>query len=101
MKKDNGIFADNKENYLYELSKSGVAKMIVDLGDNSYVEQIKSKGSAIYVLDSKAGNIYKLQNKGINSLFNLPKVLWVFLIIFILVIIVSIVYKVKIKEIKG
>ena len=101
LKKDNGIFADNKENYLYELSKSGVAKMIVDLGDNSYVEQIKSKGSAIYVLDSKAGNIYKLQNKGINSLFNLPKVLWVFLIIFILVIIVSIVYKVKIKEIKG
>ena len=98
MKEDTVIFADNKENYIYGLSKEGIASQIVELGKNSYIEEIKCIENAIYILDSKCGNIYKLQIKGMNSLFNLPKIVWLFLITFIVVIIMSIVYKYKGKE---
>lgn len=86
--KDTMILGDNKENYIYAINKVGSIAPIVDLGDNSKVEQIKWFDGSIYVLDSRMGGIYKLSEKIIGHTFNLPKVFWIFIIGFSLSILV-------------
>lgn len=98
LKENSIIFADNTENYLYILSNDNVANKIVDLGDNSKVEVIRCYEDGIYVLDSKQGCLYKLQSKLNNSMFNLPSIIWIFIVIFFITIITSIIIKFNDKK---
>lgn len=91
--KDTIIFADNKEKSLYGLSKQGVANKIVDLGSKSNVQQIKCVNGKIFVLDDGNGCVYELKGNMGNSIFNLPKIIWIFIIIFTIVIVMCVVYK--------
>lgn len=87
------VFADNKENYLYSLGKNNVANKIVDLGDNSKIEVIKCYKDGIYVLDSKVGFLYKLESKVNTTIFNLPLIIWGFVVIFVVTLIITEVIK--------
>lgn len=91
--KDVIVFADNKENYLYSLGKNNVANKIVDLGDNSKIEVIRYYKDTLYALDSKIGFLYKLESKVNNNIFELPLIIWGFIIIFVIVLVAAEVLK--------
>lgn len=93
--KDFIVFADNKENYLYMLSNKKVPNKIVDLGDNSNIETIRYYKDGIYVLDSSQGCLYKLANKSNKSVFELPTSMWIFIAVFSLITIISIIVKIN------
>ena len=91
--KDIVVFADNKENYLYSLGKNNVVNKIVDLGDNSKIETVRCYKEGIYVLDSKIGFLYKLENKANDTIFKLPMMIWGFVIVFAVILIIAEVLK--------
>lgn len=96
--KDTIIFADNIDNCIYALTENGISKAIVALDKESYIEKIKYNNSSIYILDSKGGCLYKIQGEISNRIFNLPNVIWIFIMIFIIVIIMALMYKIKMRK---
>lgn len=96
--KDTVIFADNKEHYIYVLTEIGTSKQIVSLNENSFIEKIRYNDSSIYFLDNKDGCIYKIQGQIKDGRFNLPNVIWIFIVIFIMTIIMTIIYKIYNKK---
>lgn len=91
--KDAKIFADNKTKELYTLSSDGILTSMVKLAENSYIEEIKFYDENMYILDSGTGCLYKLESGVEGELFNLPKVVWVFFIVFLIVIFLCVIYK--------
>ena len=73
-----------------------IKKIVLD--KNSYIEKIRYNNSSIYLLDSKAGCIYKIQGEINNSSFNLPNIIWIFIAILVIAIVMTIIYKVKNKR---
>lgn len=96
--KDTVIFADNKDHYIYVLTEIGTSKQIVSLNENSFIEKIRYNDSSIYFLDNKDGCIYKIQGQVKDGRFNLPNVIWIFIVIFIMTIIMTIIYKIYNKK---
>ena len=96
--KDTVIFADNKDHYIYVLTEIGTSKQIVSLNENSFIEKIRYNDSSIYFLDNKDGCIYKIQGQIKDGRFNLPNVIWIFIVIFIMTIIMIIIYKIYNKK---
>nr|WP_303269232.1 hypothetical protein [uncultured Clostridium sp.] len=99
LSKDTIVFADNKEKVLYAMNGEGVAKSIIILSEGSEVKSIRYHKDSMYILDSGIGCIYKLRNGNNLSVFNLPKIIWVFLIIFIIAIVLIVMIKFKGKKI--
>lgn len=93
--KDTVIFADNIDNYIYVLTDRDTAKAIVSLDKNSYVEKIKYQNGNIYILDSKVGCLYKIGGTKKESIFNLPNVIWIFIITFMIILMLALLYKYK------
>ena len=81
------------------MNGEGVAKSIIRLSEGSEIKSIRYHKDSMYILDSSIGCIYKLGNGNNLSVFNLPKIIWIFLIIFIIAIVLIIVM--KFKENKG
>ena len=98
LSKDTIVFADNKEKTLYAMNGEGVAKSIIRLSEGSEIKSIRYHKDSMYILDSSIGCIYKLGNGNNLSVFNLPKIIWIFLIIFIIAIVLIIVMKFKEKK---
>lgn len=96
--KDTVIFADNKDHYIYVLTEIGTSKQIVSLNENSFIEKIRYNDYSIYFLDNKDGCIYKIQGQIKDGRFNLPNVIWIFIVIFIMTIIMIIIYKIYNKK---
>ena len=94
--KDTVIFADNVENYIYVLTENDTSKAILALDKESHIEKIKYNAANIYILDSKGGCLYKICGQVNTRIFNLPYVIWIFIIIFIMSIIIALMYKSKI-----
>ena len=92
------IWDINKEKTLYAMNGEGVAKSIIRLSEGSEIKSIRYHKDSMYILDSSIGCIYKLGNGNNLSVFNLPKIIWVFLIIFIIAIVLIIVMKFKEKK---
>lgn len=96
------VFGNNKENYIYVLNKKGVARKLVSLGNKSKVEKILFNNESFYILDSKAGCLYNLKYTRDINIVELPKVFWIFLIVFILVIVIVLLTKnMSLKNKKG
>lgn len=95
------ILGDNKENYIYALSKEGVATPIVDLGDNSNIQEIRWFNGSIYVLDNKMGCLYSLNQRTSNQVFNLPKIIWIFIIGFFIVIVIILGFRINQLKSRG
>ena len=88
----------DREVTLYAMNDEGVAKSIIRLSEGSEIKSIRYHKDSMYILDSSIGCIYKLGNGNNLSVFNLPKIIWVFLIIFIIAIVLIIVMKFKEKK---
>lgn len=98
--KDTIILGDNKENYIYGISKEGAVWALVDLGDNSDIQDIKWFDGSIYVLDSKMGCLYNLRERSLENVFNLPKIFWLFIIGFSIIIIIIVGFRVNLLKYK-
>jgi hypothetical protein len=59
--KDSIYFCNIKDNILYKLNKFGNVNMLVSLGRDKYIENIKFIKDQLIILDSKNGFLYKLQ----------------------------------------
>lgn len=94
--KDTVIFADNVENYIYVLTENDTSKAILALDKEAHIEKIQYNDSNIYILDSAGGCLYKISGEENASMFNLPNVIWIFIVIFIITIVVALMYKNKI-----
>lgn len=94
------VFGNNKKGFIYALSKDGVARDLVDLGDKSKIEKIIFYKDSFYILDSKLGCLYNLEYNKAGKLFRLPKIFWIFSIVFIIVIIICVLIKNKSKNVK-
>lgn len=98
--KDTVIFADAVNKYIYVLTKNDTAKAIVELDKDNNIEKIKYNDANIYILDSKGGCLYKIGGQINTIIFNLPNVIWIFIVVFVITIIVALMYKSKIKKSK-
>lgn len=96
--KDTVIFADNIDNYIYVLTENNTSRAIVALDKESHVEKIKYNNANIYILDSKGGCLYKIGGALNKNIFNLPNVIWIFIIVFVISIILALIYKSKQKK---
>ena len=94
------VFADNVDNYIYVLTENDTSKAIVALDKDSYVEKVKYNDSNIYILDSNGGCLYRIGGQINTTIFNLPNVIWIFIIIFVMAIIIALIYKSKMKKSK-
>lgn len=97
--KNTVIFGNNKKGFIYALTQDGVARDLVDLGDRSKIEKILFYKDSFYILDSSLGCLYNLKSNQASKLFKLPKILWIFSIVFIIVIVICILVKNKNKKI--
>lgn len=95
LSKDTVIFADNKEKVLYAMNAEGIVKSIIKLSEESGIKTIRYHNGNMYILDSSIGCIYKLSNENNLTVFNLPKGIWVFLLIFMIVIVLISAYKLQ------
>ena len=50
------------------------------------------------VLDSNGGCLYKIGGQVNTTIFNLPNVIWIFIIVFVISIIIALMYKSKIRK---
>lgn len=98
--KDTVIFADNVDNYIYVLTENDTSKAIVALDKESYIEKIKYNDANIYILDSKGGCLYKIGGSINTTIFNLPNIIWIFIIVFVMAIVIALMYKSKTKKSK-
>ena len=78
------------------LTENDTSKAILALDKESHIEKIKYNAANIYILDSKGGCLYKICGQVNTRIFNLPNVIWIFIIIFIMSIIIALMYKSKI-----
>ncbi|MGL5353238.1 MAG: hypothetical protein ACRDA5_07915 [Clostridium sp.] len=93
--KDTMIFADNKKGILYSLANNGILNELIDIGNKSNIEKIKFYKDSFYLLDSKLGCVYKLQPKNKGQIFNLPTEVWLFVISLLIIVVVSIIMKLR------
>ena len=91
--KNTKVYYDAKKNVIAALSKNYVLYDLLKLKDNSKIEGIKYINGDIYILDSGIGCVYKLQSENPNFQFNLPKVIWIFICVFLLIVACLIMYK--------
>ena len=96
--KDTLIVADNKLGSLYSLTPKGNLIDIADLGNTSKIEKIKFCEEGFYILDSGFGSLYVLNKTNFSNGFNLPYVIWAFIITFIILLILVILIKNKRNE---
>lgn len=96
--KDTMIFADNKKGILYSLTNKGILNELLQIGNKSNIEKIKFYNDSFYLLDSKAGCLYKLQPKNPEQIFNLPKSVWLFVISLSIIVVVSVIIKLNKKS---
>ena len=96
--KDTVIFADNVDKYIYVLTENDTCKEILALDKESYIEKIRYNDTNIYILDSNGGCLYKIGGQVNTTIFNLPNVIWIFIIVFVMSIIIALMYKCKTRK---
>lgn len=91
--KNTKVYYDMKKNVISAICDGSIINDLLKLKENSKIKGIKYLGGDIYILDSGIGCIYKLQSENPNFSFNLPKSIWIFICVFLLIIACLIVYK--------
>lgn len=86
LEKDSSIYYGKEDNMIYSINVNGVKHKVLKLKDESIINGIYIKDDAIYILDSGIGCIYKLQSKDDGIVFNLPKEVRIFILIFLFIL---------------
>lgn len=92
--KDSIIFADNKNNVLYNINKDGVRRKILSFKKGSEIEKIVKCDDGIYALDKSLGVIYKINVENENKGLNIPVLFYLAIIGFVIVMLVVVVLKI-------
>lgn len=79
--KDTKVFYNSEENMIESINQIGTVYKLLKLKDESKISGIKYSQGEIYILDSGIGCIYKLQSNQSTLAFNLPKSIWIFILI--------------------
>lgn len=85
--KDIIVFWDKDRNVISALNKDKVHFDILKLKTNSNVRDIVMSGGNIFILDNSIGCIYKMVPKSNGIYFNIPIVVWIFIIILVMALI--------------
>ncbi|MBE6061972.1 MAG: hypothetical protein E7207_00085 [Clostridium butyricum] len=100
--KDTMVFYNGKNNMIEALSPNKINYQLLKMKEESVVSGIKYFNNDIYILDSGIGCIYKLHLNTMNFKFNLPKSVWIFLILLgislLMIIIIKENNKIKVKR---
>lgn len=96
--KDTGVYYDEKRNMVSSINKDFVVNRLLKLKDDSIVKEIKIKDNSVYILDSGIGCIYKLSSNYGNNIFNLPRSVFIFIIILLGTLVFIFIYKYNSKK---
>jgi len=97
--KNTKVYFDSKENVIAAINTDSIIYNLLKLKDDSKINGIRYSDGDIYILDSGIGCIYKLQCDNSNLVFNLPKSIWVFIGIFLVIVTCLLIAKVYLKNI--
>lgn len=92
--KDSIYFYETKDNKIYEINKSGLAKEKIMFSTSNTVESMKMNNGSLYTLDSQRGYLYTIGFKSQSNMV-FTKAVGYYLLVFIAVIIISIMWKLK------
>lgn len=98
LNKDTKVYYDSKNNVISAINKESVIHNLLKLKDNSKIKEIKYLNGDIYILDSGIGCIYKLQSEGPDFKFDLPKSIWIFIGILLVIISCLVIYKIYTRK---
>jgi len=84
--KNTKVYFDIKENIIAAINTDSIKYDLLKLKDESKIKGIRYSEGDIYILDSGIGCIYKLQCNNLNSKFNLPKLVWIFIGAFLVIL---------------
>ena len=84
--KNTKVYFDSKENIIAAINTDSVIYDLLKLKDDSKINGIRYSEGDIYILDSGVGCIYKLQCNNSNLAFNLPKSIWIFIGVFLVIL---------------
>ncbi len=91
--KNTKVYFNSKDNVVSAINADNVVFDLLKLKDNSVIKGIKYSDGDLYILDSGIGCIYKLQSNDLNLTFNLPKPVWIFIFVLLLVLTFLIIFK--------
>jgi len=81
------VYFNSKENVIAAINNDSIIVDLLKLKDQSKVSGIRYSEGDIYILDSGIGCIYKLQSNNLNAKFNLPRSVWIFIGVFLVILI--------------
>ena len=96
--KNTGIYYDEKKNIISSINEDFVIKKLLKLKDESVIKEIKIKNNSIYILDSGIGCIYKLNSDNGNRMFNIPRSVFIFIIVLLGILVFIFMYKYNSKK---
>lgn len=96
--KNTKVYFDSKQNIIAAINTNSIISNLLKLKDESKVRGIRYSEGDIYILDSGIGCIYKLQSDNLNSKFNLPKSIWIFIYILLFTLTILLISKVYSKK---
>ena len=88
------VYFNSKENVIAAINTDDIIADLLKLKDQSKVSGIRYSEGDIYILDSGIGCIYKLQSNNLNAKFNLPRSIWIFIGVFLVILICLVATKV-------
>lgn len=91
--KNSKVYYNSSNNMIESISEDLITSELLRLKDESRIAKIKYIDKSIYILDSGMGCIYKLESNKLYSKFQLPKIIWLFLILFGLILTLVIIIK--------
>ena len=97
--KNTKVYFDSKENIIAAINTDNIIYNLLKLKDDSKINGIRYSEGDIYILDSGIGCIYKLQCNNSNLAFNLPKSIWIFIGIFLVILTCLLIAKSYLKNI--
>lgn len=98
LEKDSCVYYDKNEKMIYSINENGVRHKLLKLKDESTIKGIRIKDGSVYILDSGIGCIYKLQSKNNGIVFNLPKEVSIFILIFLFILVCLFILKLNNKK---
>ena len=84
--KNTKVYFDSKENVIAAINSDNIIVDLLKLNDQSKISGIRYSEGDIYILDSGIGCIYKLQSNNLNAKFNLPRSVWIFIGVFLVIL---------------
>ena len=91
--KDTMVYYDTDRNVISSLDNNLIMNRLLKLKEDSIIKEIKIKDNSIYILDSGVGCIYRLNSIDGNFMFNIPRVILIFILMLLGSLVFVLIYK--------